>query len=106
MKQFKIGIELYFWDYNLYKSGTVHNLSDLMKVKCKGNGYTKPSCIFENLTNLNKNDLIIIITDGYFDNEPLKKYCNKFKRVVWIISGNQTNDTIPFGSTTYIKNNI
>lgn len=106
MKQFKTNIDLYFWDSNIYSAGIINDVADLNRVKSKGYGYTEPSCIFESLNYKNRNDLIIIITDGEFFNNNLKKYTGKFKKVVWIITnkGNEVSkELIPFGSITYIK---
>ncbi len=116
-KRHKVTGELIYWSTEIGGAGEVETLKDMLKVPPHSTGGTDVKCVFEYLTREKPFDeklqpmplkdipLIIIITDGYFDNN-YEQYAKKVgRKVLWIIDGNPAKFTPPFGKVIGIDDN-
>ena len=107
LKKYRVGAELLYWDGKCESSGLVTDKTSFERIPCIGGGGTTPECLFEYFKSNKckiKPSLSIILTDGYFNIDALRKYDRKFKDTVWLICKNgDMNFKAPFGKVAFIR---
>jgi predicted metal-dependent peptidase len=97
--------EIVLWDYDIQKKfrmiGNYAKILEDIKNR-KGYGGTRLKCVFEHYKNKQLNNtILIVLTDGYFDEIEVKDL-KKFKKVVFVISKDGTTEYIPKSWNTKI----
>ena len=106
---YKAKAELLYWDTRVRAVYPFENIKDIVDKKPYGGGGTDANCIFDyfetnreyKIGRKKKPEIVIVFTDGYFGDID-KKY-SKYKNTIWIINGDSSHFTVPFGKLATFK---
>lgn len=117
-KLYKVEGNILFWDTQVQKSYIISSTrpEDIFKVKPAGGGGTEPSCIYKYIDYQLKKcqyevaqfpPIIVILTDGAFGQEEIKKYKSKYRNTIWVLEqGQELLFNAPFGKVAKFKDSI